>query len=75
MPLEVTVAAVADEIAAAADLVKGKTAGMPVAVMRGLADLVTDGGRARRPAAGPAGRRGHVPFGSADVLAGPAHRP
>jgi coenzyme F420-0:L-glutamate ligase / coenzyme F420-1:gamma-L-glutamate ligase len=40
--LEVTVAAVADEIAAAADLVKAKTTGIPVAIVRGLADLVTD---------------------------------
>jgi len=40
--LEVTVAAVADEIAAAADLVKGKALGIPVAVVRGLADLVTE---------------------------------
>ncbi len=40
-PLEVTLAAVADEIAAAADLVKGKALGVPVAVLRGLADLVT----------------------------------
>lgn len=40
--LDVTVAAVADEIAGAADLVKGKTSGMPVAVVRGLAHLVTD---------------------------------
>ena len=40
--LEVTVAAVADEIAAAADLVKQKTTGVPVAIVRGLADLVTD---------------------------------
>lgn len=38
--LDVTVAAVADEIAAAADLVKGKTAGRPVAVVRGLGHLV-----------------------------------
>ena len=47
--LEVTVAAVADEIAAAADLVKGKSAGVPVAVLRGLDGLVTeqDGGGAR----------------------------
>ena len=35
--LEVTLDAVADEIAAAADLVKGKASGMPVAVVRGLA--------------------------------------
>jgi dehydro coenzyme F420 reductase / coenzyme F420-0:L-glutamate ligase / coenzyme F420-1:gamma-L-glutamate ligase len=40
--LEVTVAAVADEIAAAADLVKGKSLRIPVAVVRGLAELVTD---------------------------------
>ena len=40
--LEVTVAAVADEIAAAADLVKGKTLQLPVAVVRGLDALITD---------------------------------
>jgi coenzyme F420-0:L-glutamate ligase len=34
--LEVTMVAVADEIAAAADLVKGKLTGIPVAVVRGL---------------------------------------
>lgn len=39
--LDVTVAAVADEIAGAADLVKGKTRGVPVAVVRGLGHLVT----------------------------------
>lgn len=41
--LEMTAIAVADEIAAAAELVKGKTAGRPVAVVRGLGHLVTDG--------------------------------
>ena len=66
--LEVTLAAVADELAAASDLVKGKTAGIPVAIVRGLADLVTDadgpGARALiRPAAEDMFR-----FGSADVL-------
>jgi dehydro coenzyme F420 reductase / coenzyme F420-0:L-glutamate ligase / coenzyme F420-1:gamma-L-glutamate ligase len=40
--LEVTVAAVADEIAAAADLVKGKSLNVPVAVIRGLDGLVTE---------------------------------
>jgi coenzyme F420-0:L-glutamate ligase/coenzyme F420-1:gamma-L-glutamate ligase len=35
--LVVTEVAVADEVAGAADLVKGKTGGMPVAVVRGLA--------------------------------------
>lgn len=40
--LEATIAAVADEIAAAADLVKGKASRMPVAVVRGLEHLVGD---------------------------------
>lgn len=38
--LDVTVAASADEIAGAADLVKGKAGGLPVAVVRGLGRLV-----------------------------------
>lgn len=38
--LEATIAAVADEVAAAADLVKGKSSGLPVAVIRGLGHLV-----------------------------------
>ena len=38
--LEVTARAVADEIAAAADLVKGKTAAVPAALVRGLAASV-----------------------------------
>jgi coenzyme F420-0:L-glutamate ligase / coenzyme F420-1:gamma-L-glutamate ligase len=68
IPLEVTLAAVADEIAAAADLVKGKTSGIPVAIVRGLAELVTDsdgpGARALiRPAAEDMFR-----YGSAEVL-------
>jgi coenzyme F420-0:L-glutamate ligase/coenzyme F420-1:gamma-L-glutamate ligase len=54
--LDVTVAATADEIAAAADLVKGKAGGLPVAVVRGLGHIVGDleleGARALvRPAA------------------------
>jgi coenzyme F420-0:L-glutamate ligase / coenzyme F420-1:gamma-L-glutamate ligase len=66
--LEVTLAAVADEIAAAADLVKGKTTGVPVAIVRGLAELVTgpDGPGAAaliRPAAEDMFR-----LGAADVL-------
>jgi coenzyme F420-0:L-glutamate ligase/coenzyme F420-1:gamma-L-glutamate ligase len=36
----VTLPAVGDEIAAAADLVKGKSGGLPVAVVRGLAHLL-----------------------------------
>jgi coenzyme F420-0:L-glutamate ligase/coenzyme F420-1:gamma-L-glutamate ligase len=40
--LDVTVAASADEIAGAADLVKGKAGGLPVAIVRGLGHLVGD---------------------------------
>jgi len=40
--LAVTAPAVADELAAAADLVKGKLSQQPVAVIRGAADLVVD---------------------------------
>ena len=40
--LLVTDVAVADEVAAAADLVKGKLGGRPVAVVRGLAHLMLD---------------------------------
>ncbi|MBI9115029.1 coenzyme F420-0:L-glutamate ligase [Sanguibacter suaedae] len=40
--LSVTVTAVADEIAAAAELVKGKATRRPVAVVRGLAHLTTE---------------------------------
>ena len=39
--LQVTAMAVADELAAAADLVKGKLRGRPVAVVRGLGGLVS----------------------------------
>ncbi len=39
-PLAVTLPAVADELAGAAELVQGKLAGRPVAVLRGRADLV-----------------------------------
>jgi coenzyme F420-0:L-glutamate ligase / coenzyme F420-1:gamma-L-glutamate ligase len=66
--LEVTVAAVADEIAAAGDLVKGKALQIPVAIVRGLSGLVTDsdgpGARALvRPASEDMFR-----LGAADVL-------
>ncbi|MEU0442853.1 MULTISPECIES: coenzyme F420-0:L-glutamate ligase [unclassified Streptomyces] len=42
-PLVATIVATADELAAAGDLVKGKTAGRPVAVVRGLPHVVADG--------------------------------
>ncbi len=40
--LDATIAAVGDEIAGAAELVKGKTSGNPVAVVRGLGHLVAE---------------------------------
>lgn len=48
--LHVTEVAVIDELAAAADLVKSKLSGRPVAVIRGLPEAVTDPGRAAAPA-------------------------
>ncbi|SFC11610.1 coenzyme F420-0:L-glutamate ligase [Streptomyces aidingensis] len=54
-PLGVTMTALADELAAAADLVKGKTGGLPVAVVRGLAGRVMP---SAPPAGGAAGTEG-----------------
>jgi coenzyme F420-0:L-glutamate ligase/coenzyme F420-1:gamma-L-glutamate ligase len=60
--LDVTTPAVGDEIAAAADLVKGKAGGLPVAVVRGLGRLLdADAPGARvliRPAANDMFRQG-----------------
>jgi coenzyme F420-0:L-glutamate ligase/coenzyme F420-1:gamma-L-glutamate ligase len=66
--LEVTVAAVADEIAAAGDLVKGKARQIPVALVRGLETLVTaeDGPGAR--ALVRAAAEDMFRLGAADVL-------
>ncbi|MFJ5037862.1 coenzyme F420-0:L-glutamate ligase [Streptomyces parvulus] len=47
-PLGSTVVATADELAAAGDLVKGKAAGLPVAVVRGLPQVVTGDGEGAR---------------------------
>jgi len=41
-PLQVTISVLADELAGAADLVKGKASGIPVAIARGLGRLVVD---------------------------------
>jgi coenzyme F420-0:L-glutamate ligase/coenzyme F420-1:gamma-L-glutamate ligase len=70
--LDVTMAAVADEIAAAGDLVKSKTLQVPVAVVRGLGALVTDGdGPGARALVRPASED-MFRLGAADVL--PARR-
>lgn len=64
-PMQVTVRALADEVAALADLVKGKLTGLPAAVVRGLGHIVqaVDGPGATallRPAAEDWFRLGHV---------------
>ncbi|MFD0904545.1 coenzyme F420-0:L-glutamate ligase [Actinomadura sediminis] len=66
--LEATITAVADEIAAAAELVKGKLSGVPIAVVRGLGSLVTpdDGPGARALVRPPS--EDMFRYGSADVL-------
>lgn len=70
--LEVTVAAVADEIAAAGDLVKGKALQIPVALVRGLAALVTDEDGPGARALVRAGDEDMFRLGAADVI--PARR-
>ena len=42
-PLEGTIVALADELAAAADLVRGKANNLPVAIIRGMSHLLGDG--------------------------------
>ncbi|WP_206690709.1 coenzyme F420-0:L-glutamate ligase [Quadrisphaera sp. INWT6] len=63
--MEVTVRGIADEVCGLADLVKGKAAGTPVAVVRGLGAHVVDGdgpGAAKLVRTGPADwfAHGHV---------------
>ena len=52
--LEMTVTAIADEVAAAGELVKGKLSGVPVAIVRGLTYDVDPEGRGARPMIRPA---------------------
>ncbi|MFG3435954.1 coenzyme F420-0:L-glutamate ligase [Nonomuraea sp. NPDC047897] len=67
-PLNATVTALADEIASAAELVKGKLTGVPVAVVRGLAHLVTDDdGPGVRPLVRPSAED-LFRYGSRDVV-------
>ncbi len=83
-PLEVTQVAVADEVAAAADLVKGKLRGIPVAVVRGLAEdgKLPDDGLGTSPLLRPAdedlfrlGTAEAVAVGRADVAGAAAPAP
>ena len=67
-PLEVTVTAVGDELASAADLVKGKVSGIPVAIVRGLAELVTDADGPGAQALIRPADEDMFRYGSADVL-------
>jgi coenzyme F420-0:L-glutamate ligase/coenzyme F420-1:gamma-L-glutamate ligase len=70
--LEVTMAAVADEIAAAGDLVKSKSLQIPVAVVRGLSALVTSGDGPGARALVRVASEDMFRLGAADVL--PARR-
>jgi len=65
--LETTQVAVVDELAAAADLVKGKLAGVPVAVVRGLSLPVPDDDRGTRPLV-RVGPEDLFRYGSRDVV-------
>lgn len=67
-PLSATVTALVDEIAAAAELVKGKLSGVPIAIVRGLSHLVTaDDGPGVRPLIRPADED-MFRYGSRDVV-------
>ncbi|GGT02958.1 coenzyme F420-0:L-glutamate ligase [Nonomuraea spiralis] len=67
-PLSATVTALADEIASAAELVKGKLDGVPAAIVRGLGHLVTDeDGPGVRPLVRPADED-LFRFGARDVV-------
>jgi len=76
--LDVTSPAVGDEIAAAADLVKGKSSGLPVAVVRGLSHLLdpaAPGARSLiRPAEGDMFRLGSDEAYAEGLAAGRAER-
>jgi coenzyme F420-0:L-glutamate ligase/coenzyme F420-1:gamma-L-glutamate ligase len=68
--LDVTVTAIADEIAAAAELVNGKLAGRPVAVVRGLAPrIIADHGAGAAAIVRPAGED-MFRVGARDVVTG-----
>ncbi|GAB3357610.1 coenzyme F420-0:L-glutamate ligase [Modestobacter lapidis] len=69
--LETTQIALVDELAAAADLVKGKLAGVPVAVVRGLAVPAPSPDPGTRPLV-RVGPGDLFPLGSRDVVAGRA---
>jgi len=64
--LSVTERCVADEIAAAADLVKGKTTGVPAAHIRGLGHCVQDGHHGGADGEPPSGARNLVRTGPQD---------
>jgi coenzyme F420-0:L-glutamate ligase/coenzyme F420-1:gamma-L-glutamate ligase len=66
--LDATMTSVADEVASAAELVKGKLSGVPVAVVRGLDGLVTDEDGPGAAALVRSPDEDMFRYGSADVL-------
>jgi coenzyme F420-0:L-glutamate ligase/coenzyme F420-1:gamma-L-glutamate ligase len=67
-PLNATVIALADELAAAGDLVKGKAEGLPVAVVSGLAHLVLPTALPTGPAGRDEGARAMVRVAADDMF-------
>ncbi|QLE72332.1 coenzyme F420-0:L-glutamate ligase [Streptomyces rectiverticillatus] len=67
-PLSATVVATADELAAAGDLVKGKVAGLPVAVVRGLPHVVGEGEGESEGEDGDSGARALVRSAADDMF-------
>ncbi|WP_328317794.1 coenzyme F420-0:L-glutamate ligase [Streptomyces sp. NBC_00388] len=67
-PLSATVVATADELASAGDLVKGKAAGLPVAVVRGLPHVVTPGAGAEPDGEPATGARALVRVAADDMF-------
>lgn len=64
--LEMTVVAIADEIAAAVDLATGKLGGAPLAIVRGLAEYLDDSGHTARDIVRPL-EEDLFPLGSAEA--------
>ena len=70
--LEVTAAAIVDELAAAADLVKAKTTGVPVAIVRGLGPVAEEDGPGAAALVRPADED-MFSLGTAEARAAGAH--
>ncbi len=73
--LEATQIAIADQAAAAADLVRDKASGMPVAIVRGLGRITSAPRTVRGGGPAPPARRGPLPLAPGAAYCRPARRP